>query len=120
MLINLSNHPSTQWTAEQFSAGHRYGKILDIEFPVVDPAGDVEYIKQLARECAERLQSLLSGSNDSKNAVHVMGEPTLVYHIVVILKQQGIDCLASTTSRESVEGKGIKTSKFSFIQFRHY
>jgi len=120
MLINLSNHPSTQWTDEQLSAGHQYGNILDIDFPVVDPAGDAEYIKQLARECAESVKSILQGSYDSENAVHVMGEPTLVYHIVILLKQQGITCLASTTSRESVEDKGIKTSKFSFAQFRNY
>ena len=120
MLINLSNHPSSQWFSEQLVEGRKYGNILDVEFPIVDPKGDGEYIKKLAHECAENVKNILSNYSDERNAVHVMGEPTLVYHIVTLLKQQGITCLASTTSRESIEENGLKTSKFTFTQFREY
>jgi len=120
MLINLSNHPSTQWLNEQLVEGRKYGNILDVEFPVVDPKGNDESIKQLAQECTDNVKNILFQSKDTENAVHVMGEPTLVYHIVTLLKQQGITCLASTTSRESIEENGLKTSKFTFTQFREY
>jgi len=120
MLINLSNHPSAQWPKEQLRAGRNFGEIIDLEFPVVDPAGDTAYIQFLAMECAENVKSILLHLSDPNSPVHVMGEPTLVYHIVQLLKKDGIICLASTTSRESVENDGFKTSKFTFCQFREY
>ncbi len=120
MLINLSNHPSSQWPKKQLQAGKYFGDIIDLEFPVVDPAGDTAYIQLLAVECAENVKSILKNIYYQDNVVHVMGEPTLVYHIVQLLKQLDIRCLASTTTRQSVENDGIKTSKFSFCQFREY
>lgn len=120
MLINLSNHSSSQWPKEQLQAGRNFGEIIDLEFPVVDPAGETVYIQLLAQECAENVKSILRSINDQDNAVHVMGEPTLVYHIVQMLKQEGVRCLASTTTRQSVENDGFKTSKFTFCQFREY
>jgi len=120
MLINLSNHPSSQWPKKQLQAGKYFGDIIDLEFPVVDPAGDTAYIQLLAVECVENVKSILSHLSDPKSPVHVMGEPTLVYHIVQLLKLADIKCLASTTTRQSEEKDGIKTSKFLFCQFREY
>jgi len=120
MLINLSNHPSTQWPNEQLQAGKCFGDIIDLEFPVVNPMGDTVYIQLLAQECAENVKNILRSFNDQGNVVHIMGEPNLVYHIVQLLKQVDIRCLASTTTRESVENDGFKTSKFTFCQFREY
>ncbi len=35
--INLTNHPSTKWGADQLAAAKKYGNIVDIPFPAVDP-----------------------------------------------------------------------------------
>ena len=38
MLINFTNHPSAQWSAEQQAAAQVYGKVIDLAFPAIDPA----------------------------------------------------------------------------------
>ena len=38
MLINFTNHPSAQWSAEQTAAAQVYGKVIDLAFPAINPA----------------------------------------------------------------------------------
>ena len=42
MFVNLSNHPSSNWTPEQISAAG--GNVVDLPFPQVLPDGDEAYI----------------------------------------------------------------------------
>ncbi len=120
ILINYSNHPSTNWGEAQLAAGAEYGEIVDIPFPQVESNGDEEYITDLAERCCAEICLFFKEHLATERTVHVMGEPTLVFEIVIRLKQEGITCLASTTTREAVEENGIKTSKFSFNRFRRY
>lgn len=40
MFINFSNHPYALWSAEQQAAAQRYGTVVDLAFPAIDPAAD--------------------------------------------------------------------------------
>lgn len=113
MLLNLSNHPSSNWTLAQLTAAG--GKVIDLQFPQVAPDGDEEYIEQLAQEYCDKIVQM----KDIK-AVHIMGEMNFTYSLVNKLKNNGFRCVASTTKRETVEENGVKISKFNFVRFREY
>ena len=50
-----------------------------------------------------------------------MGEMTLTFRIVELLKAQGIRCVASTTERIVTDlTDNRKETQFSFVQFREY
>lgn len=119
MLINFSNHPFGQWTAEQQSEAVRlFGSISDLAFPTVDPNGDENYIEQLALSSFNEIIDL---SNNEKISVHIMGEMNLTHSIVNMLKNNNIPCYASTTSRKVTDmPDGTKTSVFQFCRFRQY
>ncbi len=118
MLINLSNHPSSLWSAAQIEAARQYGVIEDMSFPVIDPAMSHDEILQCAHEYAEQIMAKARKCNIT---VHVMGEMNFVYALVEELKNDGITCVASTTIRNvTEEANGMKTSTFNFVQFREY
>ena len=118
MLINLTNHPSTNWSESQLSAAKQYGKIIDMSFPVIDPSADEEAIDLLANEYADRIKGM---AKDADVTVHIMGEMNFTYKTISLLKTSGIECVASTTLRkvkETPDGKRI--SEFEFVRFRKY
>jgi hypothetical protein len=117
MLINLSNHPSDLWQADQLEAAAVYGKIIDLPFPAVNPEGDEKYIQLLGKEYVEKVEQLAQGKNVT---VHLMGELTLTYCLVNALMAKGIKCIASTTERVAEEKDSSKISEFQFKQFREY
>ena len=117
-LINFSNHPSELWEANQLEASKEYGKIMDIPFPNVNPDASAEEIQDLAERYAEKILSLAEGN---RVTVHVMGEMTLTYLVVTLLKEKGIECIASTSERYSEEiAIGRKITEFKFVRFRKY
>ena len=113
MFINLSNHPSASWSSAQLAAAG--GKVIDLDFPAVDPYGDEDYIEQLVNDYYNKIITF-----QGITAVHIMGEMTFCYKLITKLKAHNIRCLASTTKRETVEENGVKISKFNFIRFREY
>ena len=117
MLINLSNHPVDLWSSEQIAEARKYGKIVDIEFPTINPSYDAEFIRMFALNCA----LMIVDKYGSDLTVHVMGEMTFTYNIVARLKAMGIRCVASTTERcTHLDPDGNKVSEFHFVQFREY
>ncbi|WP_428078536.1 CRISPR-associated protein [Candidatus Avelusimicrobium faecicola] len=113
MLINFSNHSSKLWGEKQLRAAtDKYGEIVDIPFPLVDPGGSTAYIRALAEKY---LQEILR--HPHIQAVHIMGEQNLCFLLIKMLQAKGICCLASTTRRNPPENK---EEKFSFEQFREY
>jgi CRISPR-associated protein Csx16 len=118
VLVNLSNHPSTCWSAEQKQAALKLApEIRDMPFPAVPPEADSEEMNALADEVIARLKTEVPG------ATHAMaqGEFTLVHALVRKLQQIGIVCVAATTRREVVEQTGgTKTTRFNFVRFREY
>lgn len=127
MLINLSNHPSSNWGEKQKQAAiAQYNEIVDIPFPQIAPEATIEDVLKLAEHYAEKAKKLL-GYTDVKNfdtktnAVHIMGEMTFTHNVVRFLGHNAIPCVASTTKRTvKEEANGQKTSVFEFVQFRPY
>lgn len=121
MLINISNHSLSEWDENQVrTAKQFFGSISDIEFPIVDPEGDENYIKNLCEKYADLIRRKLSLSKDISNAVHVMGEFTFAFNLVSALKKEGVKCIASTSKRDSVLTSEGKLSSFNFVRFREY
>lgn len=121
MLINLSNHPSANWSKEQFKAAKDYIEIVDIPFPAIDPQLDARSILRLAKEYLQVVLEELGTSEDPLNAVHLMGEMTFTFSLVTMLQKRNIKCLASTSKRQVLELKdGKKTMEFQFVRFREY
>jgi len=121
MLVNLTNHPSTRWSAEQMDAATKaYGRVVDLPHPPVDPSADASEVFQLASSYVEQAKSLLNGSSDDRtqiSAVHLMGEASFVASFLVIwntLTTPGrwYPLVVSTTTRD-------EAGKFTFVQFRH-
>ena len=116
MFINLTNHPSSEWSEEQLKAAMEFGEIVDFSFPNIEPFFTSHGIKELADITIEGIMSL-----DSHPVVHVMGEMTFTYAVVSRLKALGITCVASTTERlVKMMPDGKKISEFKFVQFREY
>ena len=55
MFINFSNHPYALWSAEQQAAAQRYGKVVDLAFPAIDPAADEAALDSLATVYADHI-----------------------------------------------------------------
>ncbi len=118
MIINLSNHPSAQWSDEQLFAAKQYGELIDIKFPDIDPMGDEAYIATLVEEYYNKIISLVA---ENSVVVHLMGEMTFTHSLVTKLKQYGIQCVASCTERNVIElPNERKEVTFKFTQFREY
>lgn len=118
-LVNYSNHPSALWSAEQIQVAHQqFGEIVDISFPSVAPDADEKDIAHLAETELTRISKI---APPSEAVVHIMGEMTLTYALVNLLKTAGYRCVASTTVREVYEEQpGKKTVIFQFVRFRDY
>lgn len=118
LFINLSNHPSSTWQPAQLAAAKQYGEIIDIDFPAVDALCLPERVDQLANQYA---LDIINRGAPTYLTAHVMGEMTLTFRIVELLKAQGIRCVASTTERIVTNlPDNRKETQFTFVQFREY
>lgn len=118
MLINLSNHPSTVWSADQLKAASIYGEIVDYAFPSVDPDANEESIDLIADSISS---DIIEKYDVSNLTIHLMGEFTMTIALLHRFQRLGITCIASTTSRNVVETKdGKKVVEFKFVRFRRY
>lgn len=118
LFINLSNHPSSTWQPAQLKAARQYGEIIDIDFPTVDALCKPERVDHLANQYA---QDIINRGAPTCITAHVMGEMTLTFRIVELLKAQGIRCVASTTERIVTDlTDNRKETQFTFVQFREY
>ena len=124
MLLNLSNHPYSQWSEKQKeTALNDYGVVKDMEFPLIDPEYTTEQVKSLAKEYFNKIISEVENQkNKSKKifAVHLQGEFTFVFHLLLLLKEKNIACVASTSVRNVKQIGEKKIINFNFVQFRSY
>ena len=124
MLINLTNHNHKDkkypWSESQISEAKRlYGSILDLTFPAINPNWRKEEVTELAKQYLEQCISLNKGEQNL--TIHVMGEMTFTHTFILLAKEIGISCVASTTDRlVTHEDKNIKTAIFQFVKFREY
>jgi len=124
MLINISNHPSANWSETQKqSAIEQYGEIMDIPFPHIDPEWTHDQVSDAVTEMFLHLQRMWeTGKIDrSKLTMHIMGEMTYCHDLVERFHRSNVLCVASTTKRQVLEEKdGKKTLLFDFVRFRRY
>lgn len=119
VFVNLSNHPSADWSEEQKKAALAYGGIIDVPFPSVPSSCSDKAMQKLADKAVGAVAKAAYPAREV--TVHVMGEMTLTYRIVNKLKARGIRCLASTSDRVANDiGNGEKISQFHFVEFREY
>lgn len=118
IFINLSNHPSSSWTAEQLTAAEAFGELVDMPFPQVAPDATDDDIKTLAEA---QVEAIMKQAETHTVTVHVMGEMSLIYRIVRMLSERGIRCVCSTSYRVvKDQGDGRRLVEFNFNSFRDY
>ena len=121
MLINLSNHPFEKWPQNQLDAAKLYGPIVDLSFPTIDPKSETSDINLLADKYEIKVRKLLASQSKEMKFIHIMGELTFCFALVVRLQKMGIICLSSTTTRQTTDHPdGSKTTRFGFVRFREY
>lgn len=115
--INISNHPSDQWSQEQLEAAREYAEeIVDFPFPHVPATANEDEVAEIAEQLLYEVGAL------KKNiaAIHVMGEHTLTYLLVGLYRLTEATVLAATTDRVARIVDGKKVSEFNFVRFREY
>lgn len=115
MLLNLSNHPSSQWSKAQLVAAEEYGDIIDLPFPAIDPSASEADIVALADIFYQQVKSL-GGVEDL--TIHLMGEFSFTYALLSRLRQEGYTCVVSTSARNVVMRDDVKEVIFEFVRFR--
>lgn len=115
MLLNLSNHPSSQWSKAQIVAAEEYGDIIDLPFPNIDPWASEADIAVLADSFFQHIKSI--GAVES-TTIHLMGEFSFTYALLYRLRQEGYDCVVSTSVRNVVMKDSVKEVIFDFVRFR--
>ena len=67
MFVNLSNHPSGKWTAEQINAASRlYGEVRDLPFPAVPTLATPDDVAVMADEYVARAFAMREDSMTSR------------------------------------------------------
>lgn len=113
--INVSNHPSAKWGAEQRAAAEAFGEITDLAFPNVEPSATTEEIGALA--------DLLLWQIPAGATVLCQGEWTLAYAMCTRLRARGHRVVVACSRREVEESQGEdgstrKVAVFRFCGFR--
>lgn len=119
MFINVSNHSSKKWNEKQIEQAKKYGDIIDIPFPVIDPSSRDEEINHIVNEYFD----LIMQYQDC--VVMLQGEYIFTYRLVNKLKQHNIKVLASCSERRTIEyvddnGFTSRKSEFEFVEFKEY
>ncbi|MCD8104786.1 MAG: hypothetical protein LUF35_07265 [Lachnospiraceae bacterium] len=119
MFINHTNHLSENWSDVQLREAGKYGTIVDIPFPDIDPELDGREVAQLANQKAEEIIAM------KPDAVLCQGEFTYTFCLVQILKARGIRVMAACSRRVTQEytdenRNTRRVSVFEFVRFREY
>lgn len=121
LFLNLSNHPITDWPAEQLAAAaaevgmfperdpvERW--LLEIPFPAVDPAVSSKDIAKLADDL------IAKEVPETVCVAMIQGEFTLTVALVRRLQAKGVHCIAATNHRQPRQ----EGDAFTFGAFRAY
>lgn len=112
--INLTNHPSKLWDRKQREEAEKYGEIVDIPFPNVEPGWSRESVAALSEKMVSRIMQ------KHPKAVLCQGEFCLAYQIVRDLQEKGVLVVAACSKRMVKEDGNQKLVTFKFEQFREY
>ena len=119
MFINYSNHPSTTWDEKQLKEAAKYGAIIDVPFPAVDPDLDEYGIAKMAYNEFMKIVDIAKDATDTV-VVMIQGEFCLCHTMIGMLKSFGYNPMCACTQRNSNEAMLDGKSRFDFIRFRFY
>ena len=120
MILNITNHPVSQWSMEQLQAAAKIGgEVIDLQFPNIPSSYSEEDIQREALYYFNKALQL------NPTAVVVQGEFSFTFALVSMLKKGGIPCYAACSERCSKQevqpdGTVLKKSHFAFVRFREY
>lgn len=114
IFINFTNHPSATWNEKQKYEAEKYGKIIDLPFPIVSAKADEREIVRLAEHYTKMIAEM------EPAVVLCQGEFCLAYQVIFQLKEKGIIVLAACSERKVKEFDNKKEVIFDFEQFRKY
>lgn len=77
--VNFSNHSSNSWGEQQKQEAQKWGRIIDVPFPAVNPEDTNQEIIELAKNCVKKILEY------HPTAVMCQGEFTLSYHVIRLL-----------------------------------
>lgn len=119
--VNFTNHNSSKWAPSQVEAAEKYGDIVDVPFPAVDPLATKEDISALAEKSVEEILA------NHPDVVMAQGEFTLTFAVVKKLQEKGVKCVVACTRRRTDEevqqlaAAGLtREGMFAFMGFREY
>ena len=112
--VNFSNHPSCRWSDLQIREAKKFGLIVDLPYPTVNPGFGEQEIAELSDEYVEKILAY------NPSAVLCQGEFTLCYGVVSRLKSLGVAVMAACSERDVIETEEGKITKFKFVRFREY
>ena len=116
--INVSNHPSIDWSEKQKNAARDLGEIIvDVPFPKVPVDSDGHQVAEMGSLLLKEIYKAADFSKDI--VVHLMGEQALCFFVGQQLLCDGAEVVVSTAERRVEEEKdGTKKSIFKFGRFR--
>ena len=119
ILINHTNHLSSQWSPEQIAAAEEYGEIADFPFPNIDANFDEAQISELVEVNGKKIIAL------NPAAVLCQGEYSYTYAMINFLRKNNVVVIAAASERVVEErvtegGATQKISMFKFVRFRQY
>jgi len=130
MFLNITNHPSGKWSAEQTSAAKGYGEVSDLPFPNIPAGMTSREVKTLAAKFFfEEIwpEDYLPIGKGRVKGILLQGEFTFVVALLRLIQlwMKEVPVFAACSERQVVEtvnekGETVKNAVFSFIQFREY
>lgn len=119
VFINHTNHPAEKWQDNQRLAAEKYGRIVDLAFPIVPSEESSQQVQERALKMAEKIVAM------EPAAVLCQGEFSYTFTLVDALLKQGIKVLTACSERVvrewvDEEGHQHRDAVFQFHQFREF
>ena len=119
IFINHTNHPSTKWQENQRTAAEKYGRIIDMGFPMIPPEESSQEVRRRAMDMAEKISAM------HPEAVLCQGEYGYTFAFVDSMLSRGVKVLTACSERVvrewlDEEGCQHRDAVFQFYQFREY
>lgn len=114
VFVNFTNHPLDTWEERQAEAARRYGRIVDVPFPDVDPDAGEEDIRKLGEACCGKILE------QEPAAVLCQGEFSLAFFVTARLRAKGLKVVTACSQRRVVQSGKVKSSVYEFVRFREY
>lgn len=117
VFVNLSNMHTNKWPEDRLQGALELsegGEIINVAFPVLEASASKEEIYEKALSIVEKVLSY------KPDIVFCMGEFSLCFSIVTLLKQKGIKVVTVCNERILSKEDGKTVSGFKFIQFREF